>query len=204
MSTHFTRRGGTPASPESRPDESDRRREDARTRERRFDSARSEPSDVPVSPLVREQRDAEVRASAPIRDRAAVAPGAPATDWRSTVFTASGLTVVVGLWLIVAPFVLNYGLDDPVWNDVLFGGVVALLAIVRVAGAHRAEWLSWTIVLVGAWVFASALWLDDTMTAAVNDVVAGALIAVFGVASAMATHDGRRGETATGGHSSPR
>ena len=43
-------------------------------------------------------------------------------------------------------------------------------------------------------MFASALWLDTTTTAAVNDMVAGALVTVFGTTSAMATHDARRGD----------
>jgi hypothetical protein len=197
VSTHFTRRGGTPAPPARDRDDRDRRPDEARARERRFETDRPERYDVPVSPLVREQGDPDVRASAPIRDRAAVAPGAPAADWRSTVFTASGLNVVAGLWLILAPFVLDYGDGDPVWNDVVFGGLIALLAIARVAGAHRAEWLSWTVVAAGVWVFTSALWLDSTMTAALNDIIIGALVAVFGVASGMATHDGERGGTVT-------
>lgn len=192
MSTHFPRRGGTPATPDCEHDERGGRRDDADARARRFDSERRERSDVPVSPLVREQRDADVRAAEPIRDRAAVAPGALVSDWRSTVFTASGLNVVAGLWLIAAPFVLDYGRGDPLWNDIVFGGVIALLAIARVVGAHRAEWLSWTVVAVGIWVFVSALWLDHGLTAAVNDMMVGCLVAIFGVASAMATHDGKR------------
>jgi hypothetical protein len=194
MSTDFTRRGGTPSRPDRERDADTDAPGDDEARKGRVEKGRPALSDVPVSPLVREQRDADARGSAPIRDRAAIGPAAYDSAWRSTVFTASGLSVVAGLWLIVAPFVLNYGVGDQAWSDVVFGGLVALLAVVRVAGAHRTEWMSWTVVVVGAWIFASAFLLDETTTASVNDIVVGALVAVFGVTSAMATHDAQRAD----------
>ena len=37
-----------------------------------------------------------------------------------------------------------------------------MLALVRVAGAVRASWLSYLNGLIGVWLFISAFWLDDT------------------------------------------
>jgi hypothetical protein len=34
---------------------------------------------------------------------------------------ASGLNVLAGIWLIIAPFVLGYDDGDPYWNDIVFG-----------------------------------------------------------------------------------
>lgn len=181
----------TPSAPPRDADEIDRYQADRPTG-RRFWSRRADAADAPVSPLVEQQRDSELQAAPLIRDRAVAAPPTAAGDWRSTVFGASGLNVVAGLWLLVAPFVLAYGDADPVWNDVVLGAAVAILATARVAGAHGAAWLSWTIVVIGAWVFASAFWLDGTATVAINDVVVGSLMAVLGATSAMATHDAER------------
>jgi hypothetical protein len=52
----------------------------------------------------------------------------PRYDWRGDVRVASGLNVLAGVWLIISAAVLNYRADNPLWNDYLFGGAIALLA----------------------------------------------------------------------------
>jgi SPW repeat len=182
MSTHFTRRGGTPA------DSDDESR--GATREHRFTTGRD---DAPVSPLVEEQQERDVRDGAPVRERA-VAPAPVPGGWRATAAGASGLNVLAGIWLIIAPFVLGYGGGDPYWNDIVFGAITALIAAARFAGAYRASWLSWLNALIGAWIFVSAFWLDDTGTAATNDIILGAIVFVLAIASATATDEGTSAE----------
>lgn len=126
----------------------------------------------------------------PRADRPATAP--PRGDWRSAVATASGLNVLAGIWLIIAPFVLGYQSGDPIWNDVVFGAIVAVLALARVAGAQRASELSWVNALIGVWIFASAFWLDSSGTAAANDIILGVIVFVLGLASATASEDATR------------
>jgi hypothetical protein len=118
-------------------------------------------------------------------------PEPPRHDWRNEVATASGLNVLAGIWLVIAPFVLGYGNGDPIWNDVVFGAIVGLLALARVGGAYRAASLSWINALIGVWLFCSAFWLDATGTAGWNDIILGLIVFVLGVASATATEDAR-------------
>jgi hypothetical protein len=196
MSTHFTRRGGAPAERDARRDDTDHRSRgaaDTGEREVRFHTGERDTGDVPVSPLVEEQRDPALRASAPVRDRAAVTPPRGARDLRRVVRTASGLTIVAGLWLIVAPFILGYGDGDPIWNDVVFGAVVAVIAVARVTGAYRAAWPSWLNALVGLWICASAFLLDASSAAVANDLIAGCLVLVLALVSIDATDDARSG-----------
>jgi hypothetical protein len=178
MSTHFTRRGGTPASD---PDHDDR------AGERRF---RRDDADEPVSPLVAEQQDQHLRRTAPVRDRASAPAAGSAAGWRSTVMAASGLNVLAGIWLIIAPFVLGYSGGDPYWNDIVFGAITGLVALARVAGAYRASWLSWVNALIGVWIFVSASWLDATNAAKTNDIILGAIAFVLAIASATASDEG--------------
>ena len=182
MSTHFTRRGGTPA-----PDHDDAER----AREGRF---RRDHPDEPVSPLVEEQRDPAMRRAAPVRDRATAPAAGSAAGWRSTVMAASGLNVLAGIWLIIAPFVLGYGGGDPYWNDIVFGAITGLIALARVAGAYRASWLSWINMLIGVWIFVSAFWLDATGAAKTNDIVLGAIVFVLAIARATASDEGMAAE----------
>src|SRR3954454_12249569 len=172
MSTHFTRRGGTPT----------RDHDDGeRTRERRF---RRDDADEPVSPLVEEQRDPAMRRTAPVRDRATAPAAGPAAGWRSTVMAASGLNVVAGIWLIIAPFVLGYGGGDPYWNDIVLGALIALVGVARVLSGTRYAWLSGLNMLFGAWVFAAAFWLDATARASWNDAIVGAIVFLLGAVAA--------------------
>jgi hypothetical protein len=109
--------------------------------------------------------------------------------WRGDVFAASGLNVLAGIWLIIAPFVLGYGSGDPYWNDIVFGAIVAVLALVRISGAYRASELSWINALIGVWLFVSAFWLDSTGRAGGNDIILGIIVFLLGIASASATED---------------
>jgi hypothetical protein len=107
--------------------------------------------------------------------------------WRGDVTAASGLNVLAGIWLIIAPFVLGYGNGDPYWNDIVFGAIVVVLAGARALGAYRQAWMSWLNMLIGAWIFISAFWLDATSRASWNDIILGAIIFVLGAVSASAT-----------------
>jgi SPW repeat-containing protein len=113
--------------------------------------------------------------------------------WRETVAAASGINLIAGIWLIIAPFVLGYSNGDPYWNDIVFGAIIAVFALARVSGAYRAAWLSWLNALIGVWLFISAFWLDATATAGINDVILGIVVFVLGIASATATEEAMTG-----------
>lgn len=111
----------------------------------------------------------------------------PRHDWREEIVGLSGLNVLAGIWLIIAPWVLGYSRSDPRWNDVVFGIIVAVLALIRVSGAYRAEWLSWINALIGIWLFVAAFTIDQTRVAAWNDIILGIIVFLLAVGSAEAT-----------------
>lgn len=159
---------------------SEPRTRDPQTRDPRF--SRDEP--VAEEPVTRERP----RAMRPV-EPAPVPPAGPSGDWRATVATASGINVLAGIWLIIAPFVLGYGSNNVYWNDIAFGAVVGILALIRISGAYRASWLSWINMIVGAWIFVSAFWLDNIARAAWNDVILGAIVFFLGLISATASEE---------------
>ena len=62
---------------------------------------------------------------------AAVLILAAVREWGKTEETtwASWVNLVLGIWLIIAPFVIGYSAEStPLWNDVLLGILVAALA----------------------------------------------------------------------------
>ena len=81
------------------------------------------------------------RASDPLQPVDPTRPGAPVASpaassplgrggWRSTVMAASGLNVLAGIWIIIAPFVLGYDDGDPYWNDLVLGAIVFVLGLI--------------------------------------------------------------------------
>jgi hypothetical protein len=107
---------------------------------------------------------------------------------------ASGLNILAGLWLIIAPFVLAYsGLQNALWNDVIIGIGVAVLAAIRAGGAIDQAWLSWLNLVLGAWLFVSPWVLAFTGDSAAlwNNVIMGAIVFVLGGWSALAAPSGK-------------
>jgi hypothetical protein len=130
----------------------------------------------------------EIRRTRPSHDATVRTPAEPApvpAPYGSDARIAAGLNVIAGIWLIIAPFVLGYGDGDPYWNDIVFGALIAAVAALRFAVAPKLPWLSGLTMLFGAWVFASAFWLDATSTASWNDGIVGAIVFLLGAAAAF-------------------
>jgi hypothetical protein len=117
-------------------------------------------------------------------------PPEPAPDWREEVIGASGLNVLAGIWLIIAPFVLSYGSGDSIWNDIICGVIVGVLALAKFGGLHRAVGLSWINAIVGVWLFVSAFWLEETATAGWNNIILGIIVFALALWSASASEAG--------------
>lgn len=95
---------------------------------------------------------------------------------------AALLNVVIGGWLLVAPFVLPYTEAEPaLWTELIVGTLVVGIAIYRSAAPRDAPWLGWANVAAGAWLVASpfALGYVDVRAALLNEVIVGALILVM-------------------------
>jgi hypothetical protein len=97
------------------------------------------------------------------------------------------LNVLAGIWLIIAPWVLGYSARDPKWNDVLFGAIIGIYALVRASGAFWDAWLSLINMVIGAWIFIAAFTIDSTMTASWNDIIVGAIVFALAASSADVT-----------------
>jgi hypothetical protein len=112
------------------------------------------------------------------------------------VTTASGLNILAGVWLIIAPWVLSYSnQSNAVWNEVVVGAVIALVAAARVAAPRQWAELSWINATLGAWLIIAPFVLSyssaGTPTARIywNDILLGAIVLVLALWSEMA---GRR------------
>ena len=108
-------------------------------------------------------------------------------DMRQNVQVLSGINIVLGAWLIIAPFVLGYQTMVALWNNIIVGAIVLILAWIRAANPNSMPGLSWINVILGVWLIIAPFVLGYASTTGIrwNDIVVGIGIAVFGAWSAL-------------------
>ncbi|PLW82349.1 hypothetical protein CWI75_11330 [Kineobactrum sediminis] len=109
-----------------------------------------------------------------------------------TVHWTSGINVLAGLWLILAPFALGYSQFEPIlWNDVIVGFAIAVFAMFRAARPYHFAPLSWINFVLGIWLVLAPFILSYTTLgggrAIWNDVTLGVIILVLAAWSAATT-----------------
>jgi hypothetical protein len=94
----------------------------------------------------------------------------------------SGLNIVLGIWVIISPFVLAFT-QYPVamWNNIAVGCAVTLCALVRTSSTRNQNGWSWLNVLLGAWLLISSFVLGfATLTVAMwNNIIIGVLTIII-------------------------
>lgn len=131
------------------------------------------------------------RVGAPRVDRETAAAGAR-SEGRFVATVPSGLVLLAGVWLVIAPFALGYAdAGRPAfWNDVVTGALIALLALPRAVLPRSVPWLSVVNAALGAWLIAAPFALgyrESTPSAVGNDVIMGILVVVAAGTSALLT-----------------
>ncbi len=103
----------------------------------------------------------------------------------------SGLNILFSIWLIVSPFLLGFAAmsGTAMWDAIIVGVIVLILAIIREASPEGATWLSWVNAILGIWLVISPFILGTSFMAAVlwDDIIVGVAFFVFGLWSALAT-----------------
>jgi hypothetical protein len=112
-------------------------------------------------------------------------------------------SLLAGIWMVLAPFLLGFsGFVSEAWDSVLIGVIVGCLAIYRMTSQTVHVWTGTVSLILGLWAILApfALGAGASASAIWSSVIAGAVVAVFGVAS-MATsgatvrrHQGQRFE----------
>ncbi len=110
-----------------------------------------------------------------------------------------GANVVLGLWLIVAPFVIGAPGQRVATSGMVVGLLVLLLAIVRIVFKHTMV-IGLLLVLLGAWTIMSAFVLGETSPdfRMFNYVIVGIVIAgleAYSLSSSAAQPNWRQKQT---------
>jgi hypothetical protein len=94
--------------------------------------------------------------------------------WRNTT-GGSWVNILLGIWVVISPFVLAIQSPKALWSNIGTGAVVAILAVLR-SSMHRAGW-SWLNLILGIWLVISPFVLLAGGVAMWNNVVLGIIIA---------------------------
>lgn len=91
--------------------------------------------------------------------------------------SSSLVNVLLGLWIIISPFVLGLHAPKALWNNVVTGVLVGVLAITRWA-MGQPGW-SWINLFLGIWLVISPFALVLGSLAMWHNVILGIIVAAF-------------------------
>jgi len=110
---------------------------------------------------------------------------------RNNVRTASGINIAAGVWLLASPFVLGFADSvDALWNFLIVGLIVLVLAAIRISQWAEHAWMSWVNVGLGVWLIIAPFIMGFGNTVMWNSIIAGLVVAAMGGWSASASQSG--------------
>ena len=89
----------------------------------------------------------------------------------------SWVNIMLGIWVIISPFVLGIHTPKGIWNNIVIGAMVGILAIIRWR-MHQPGW-SWLNLILGIWLVISPFVLFLSGAAMWNNVILGIIVAAF-------------------------
>lgn len=110
--------------------------------------------------------------------------------WIGFARLMSFLSCLIGIWLVLSPFVLGYShLIVPTNASMITGGLILLLGVIRYLVGDRAAWASWAIAVLGLWlaVAPAVLGYVGEPVPTTDNVVMGSIAFALGVAGALST-----------------
>src|SRR5919108_5107479 len=69
---------------------------------------------------------------------------------RDDVITLAVLNLFAGVWLILSPWIVGYSDGDAYWNPIVFGAIVAVLALARAIVPSATAVLGYVNAVIGA------------------------------------------------------
>jgi hypothetical protein len=90
---------------------------------------------------------------------------------------SSWVNILLGIWVIISPLVLGTNVPKAIWNNVIAGALVVILAIVRLS-MRQPGW-SWLNLLLAIWLVISPFVLFLGGPAMWNNVILGIIIAAL-------------------------
>jgi len=103
--------------------------------------------------------------------------------------TAKGIGItnlVLGIWLILSPFLFSYS-SSAMTDSIILGAIIAILAIIRLS-APAQTWACWLSGIAGLWLIIAPFIIGPIESTVLwNQIIVGLALAVFGFWSSTMT-----------------
>jgi len=99
---------------------------------------------------------------------------------------ASTIALLAGIWFFISPWVYGVSPSPDAWNSWIVGGLIIILAIIRLASPPMLSWVAWVNCPLGVWTFASPWIYGYTGSTGrfVNSLVVGIIVFIAAIRSA--------------------
>ena len=135
-----------------------------------------------------------------VEERRYAPPADVRIDGPREYLAAEGLIILLGLWLVISPLVLDYGSGDASWNPLACGVLILAASAAGLAGVVSRSAAAWAVIGISVWLFFSGFWLAESTAASWNAFAAAVLGCFLAIAAAAASTER---STSTGGTASP-
>jgi hypothetical protein len=122
-----------------------------------------------------------------VEERRYAPPAEGRIDGPREYLAAEGLIILLGLWLVISPLVLDYGSGDASWNPLACGVLILSASAAGLAGVVSRPAAAWTVIGISVWLFFSGFWLAESTTASWNAFAAAVLGCFLAIAAAAAS-----------------
>jgi hypothetical protein len=98
--------------------------------------------------------------------------------------SSSWVNVLLGIWLIISPFVVQYPIHRAIWNNVVAGIIVIAVGLIRFGMRRQPQW-SWLNLILGIWTIIAPFAVGFfSMTLTWSNIVVGILVAAVALNNA--------------------
>src|SRR5581483_8103742 len=104
---------------------------------------------------------------------------------------ASTICLLAGIWFFVSPWVYGAAGSPNAWNSWIVGGVMFIVAVIRLSRRAYSGGLSWLNTILGIWAFFSP-WIYGYVGNSgrfINSLCVGVIVFVLSIVSAMSNRN---------------
>ncbi|MEA4924062.1 MAG: SPW repeat protein [Syntrophomonadaceae bacterium] len=95
------------------------------------------------------------------------------------------IAVLLGIWLMITPWLLDYREMLPQWHDTIVGLVIIILGLIFNYSKvdHSLNWLHFVNIILGLWLCASGIFIFGPISTIIrlNEIIVGILLTLFSV-----------------------
>jgi hypothetical protein len=102
---------------------------------------------------------------------------------RSALRAASIIDIILGIWVLISPWVLVFIFPAQLWNNVAVGGLIVILSGIQASAPLKSLGISWLNFLLGLWLIISGFVMGPPAqpTFFWNQVILGIVVAIASI-----------------------